>query len=267
LAEGLCEALDPQFGISPILLSKTQAKRLLQKLVPIGDVTHQAYHFSQVLGFLAERMPELLFDFFLKRIHFATKRERSGMSYSAIPFGLEGLFSCIDGTPVHEVLLRKVSHYLATRKNGLRSYWYTELFKLIAGSFGGAVLKVISELELECTDASYQTIALLLSNAPHGFVFHEKHFCAQLLERALRVSQKSHDHVAATLAASAETGTFTFASGQPSPRHVSIRDNANALAEEFKARPVVASFFRNLAQHAQITIDDMRRRDEEEFVG
>lgn len=265
LAEGLCEALDPQFGISPLLLSADQAATLLNKLVPTCEITYQSYHQGKVLEFLANRRAELVFNFLMDRITFAVRQGQERGDYTPIPFGLDGLFTSVEGTPLHLEILRKIRDELLTA-TGLRAYWLTGLFKMVAGGFGEATITVISELEEEPNEAKYKLVAILLGDAPNGFIFSRKEFCAGLLERAAGQSQDSYQRVASALAASEESGTFGGTPGEPSPKYAAIYEKATALAMEFNARPLVADFFQQLAQGAQNTIERMLERDEESFL-
>jgi hypothetical protein len=265
LAEGLCEALDPQFGISPLLLTADQVRTLLNKLVPTREISHQAYHQSKVLELFAARMPQLVFDFLMDRITFAVNQGQDRGNFNPIPFGLEGLFASIEGTPLQLEILRKIRDDLLTA-TGLKAYWLTGLFKMVAGGFGEATITVISELEQEPNEAKYKLIAILLGDAPNGFIFGRKEFCAGLLERAGSQSQDSYRRIVSALAASEESGAFRGIPGEPSPKYAAICEKATALATEFKARPLVAEFFQKLARSARDTIERMLERDEETFL-
>jgi hypothetical protein len=264
MAEALLESIDPQFGISPELMSDEEIDLILQKLVFTREITHQAFHFNRFLTYLVERSPRRVMRFFLDRIDHAVSQTRGESRYSPIPFGLEGLFAPISGSLEYVEILRDIAKSL-DGANAVRKYFLTKLFGLIAGAFDPSIQKVILELAKDKNEGSFAIIGTLLAEAPRTFVFSEKSLTAELLELANSVSSQALQNVSRGLWASTQSGVFHGTPGQPSPDHVSIRDQSIQAMSEYSNQPVVAAFFKNLASYMEGTIKDDLDRDEEMF--
>ena len=263
MAEVLAEAIDTNFGIPPDLLTDDDIARILRKLVPVREITHQNFHLARFLGYLVRRSPTRVVDLFVNRIEYSTAHKDEG-SYTPTPFGLEELFAQIADTPEHAAIVRVLAGSLK-EPDALMRYWFTKLFGLVAGSFGPATQAVISELAEGKTEENYKLIAILLHEAPREFIFSEKDFCAKLLEGANRISEQAFKNISGQLLASSQSGGFSGIPGEPFPQQVSIRDRAAKVAREYADRPVVARFYGDVAQFAQEIIDKQLERDEEEF--
>jgi hypothetical protein len=262
LAESLCEALDEQFGISLDGATDDDIKGLLRKLVPVRDVSIQAFHFGRFLGSAAKRDPEAVVSYLLDRIEFDVTHQEMGPTYSAVPFELDTAASVIRNHKSYPSVLHRLVEDL-NRSEGLKAYWLTKLFQKLAGGFGPEAIDVIKLLAESNRESSYKVLARLLAEAPRNFPFDQKELCAHLLETSFAISEEAHRRIRGALFSSTESGAFTAAPGRPSPRHTQVREQANKLAEEFAARPAVANFYGDLAKAAQRTIDAMLERDEE----
>jgi hypothetical protein len=263
MAEVFAEAIDSNFGIPPDLLSDEDIDKILQKLVPVREITHQNFHLARFLAFLVRRTPARVVDFFLRRIEYSTTH-KDEEGYTPTPFGLEDLFAQIADTPEHVAIVRLLARSL-NLQDVLRRYWFTKLFGLAAGSFGPATRAVISELAEDRTEENYKLIAILLQEVPREFIFSEKDFCAKLLEAANGISEQAFKNISGQLLASSQSGGFSGIPGEPFPQQVSIKDRAAKFATEQADRPIVAKFYRDVAQFAQEMIDRQLERDEEEF--
>ena len=263
MAEVFAEAIDSDFGIPPDLLTDDDIEKLLQKLVPVREITHQNFHLARFLAFLVRRKLARVVGFFLRRIEYSmTHKVAEG--YTPTPFGLDDLFAQIADTPEHAAIVRELAGSLNV-EDALQRYWFTKLFGLLAGSFGPATQTAISELAEDRTEEKYKLIAILLREVPREFIFSEKDFCAKLLEAANGISEQALKNISGQLLASSQSGGFSGIPGEPFPQRVSIKDRAAELSSEYADRPVVAKFYSDVAQCAQEMIDRQLERDEEEF--
>ena len=264
MAEVFAEAIDAKFGIPPDLLTDDDIERILQKLVPVREITHQNFHLARFLAFLVRRNSARVVGFFLHRIEYSMTH-KDEERYTATPFGLDELFAQIVDTPEHAAIIRALAGSL-NEQDALKRYWLTKLFGLVAGGFGPATQAVMSELAEDKTEENYKLIAILLQEVPREFIFSEKDFCAKLLEAANRISVQAFKNISGQLLASSQSGGFSGIPGEPFPQQVSIKDRAAKLATEYADRPVVAKFYSDVAQFAQEMIDKQLERDEEEFI-
>jgi hypothetical protein len=265
MAEALAEAIDLNFGIPPDNLTDDDLETVLKKLVPIREMTHHNFHLNRLMAYLVNRSPRLVVKFFADRIQFSIRQKEERTDHTPTPFGWEGLFGAIADTPTHSEILRELAEKLK-EDDALTRYWFTKLFGLVAGSFGASTKYVISELGKDRSDESYRIIAHLLEEAPRDFVFSDKDLCADLIEQADHKSPESHRRILAALVGSSQSGGFQGISGEPSPQQIAIRDQATRLATEYAGRPVVARFYKQVAQFAQEMIDKQLASDEEDFV-
>jgi hypothetical protein len=263
MAEVFAEAIDSNFGIPPDLLTDDDIEKILQKLVPVREITHQNFHLARFLAFLVRWTPARVVGFFLRRIEYSTTHKEEE-SYTPTPFGMEELFAQIADTPEHAAVVRVLAQSL-NEQDVLKRYWFIKLFGLVAGSFGPATQAIISELAEDKTEENYKLIAILLQEVPREFIFSEKDFCAKLLEAANRISEQAFKNISGQLVASSQSGGFSGIPGEPFPQQVSIKDQAAKLATEYADRPIVAKFYGDVAQFAQEMIDKQLERDEEEF--
>src|SRR5262249_27221885 len=103
--------------------------------------------------------------------------------------------------------------------------------------------------------------AHLLRGFEHSVVFDLADFVAEMLEAAAAVGSECHARTASELYALAIGGLFTGTPGQPAPRYLSDKKEAQRLAARFKSRPAVRAFYESLVSHAENSI----RRDLDEF--
>jgi hypothetical protein len=265
IAEAMSEGLDVQMGISPDLLKDEEIELILNKLVVTNEITEQMFHLSRLLSYFVKRSGTKVVDFFLKRIDYSIAHKDDQASYTPTPFGLSNLFGDFTTRQDYATTLR---HLVELQKGAdpLKRYFINKLFGLVAGPFGPATQNLIVEMSGDKDEETYKLIAGLLEEAPSNFIFSNNDLCARLLEGANVTSKDALRRITAGLIASTQSGVFTGIPGQPAPGQVSIRDRANQLALEYAQQPVVADFYRLVAQDAQRLIDEQLERDEEEFI-
>lgn len=263
MAEVFAEAIDVNFGIPPDLLADDDIEQILRKFVPVQEITHQHFHLARFLAFLVSRSPTRVVDFFVDRIDYSMSH-KDVEGYTPTPFGMDDLFAQIADAAQYEIIRALVR--TLNEPDALKRYWFTKLFGLVAGSFGPATQRVISELAEEKTADSYKLIATLLREAPREFIFSDKDLCANLLEAANGISDQAFKSISGQLFAISQSGGFSGIPGEPFPQQISIRDRGTKLAAEYAGRAVVAKFYSDVAQIAQQMIDRQLERDEEDFV-
>jgi len=203
--------------------------------------------------------------YFADRIRYSSLHKEDQRDYTPTPFLWEGLFGGIADTPLHAELLRELAENLK-EKDALTRYWFTKLFGLVAGSFGASTTYVISELAKDNSEDTYKVIGHLLDEAPREFVFLQKDLCANLVEQADRIFPDAHRRIVAALLGSSQSGGFQGIPGEPSPQQVAIKEQAVQLAADYASRPVVAKFYRQVADLSQELLDKQLASDEEDFV-
>jgi hypothetical protein len=265
MAEAFAEAIDLNFGIAPKQLTETDVEKILEKMVPVRELTNQNFHLNRLMVYLVGRSPRLVVKYFADRILYSILHREDQRDYTPTPFLWEGLFGGIADTPLHAELLRELAEHLK-EKDALTRYWFTKLFGLVAGSFGASTTYVISELAKDNSEDTYKVIGHLLDEAPREFVFLQRDLCANLVEQADRISPDAHRRILAALLGSSQSGGFQGISGEPSPQQIAIRDQARQLATEYAGRPVVEKFYRQVADLSQELLDKQLASDEEDFV-
>jgi len=143
-----------------------------------------------------------------------------------------------------------------------QEYWLRELFWSI-GSIDEKTLGVIDEL-LHRGDTQSARIALaLLGGAPPELALSRPHFAVHVIEECRRVDAKLAVSAESVLLTNAQTGPFNRASGQPSPKYLSMKDRSEALSEGFPQGSSGNLLFTRLREVAVEMLNRERLDDEQ----
>jgi hypothetical protein len=71
MAEAFAEAIDLNFGIAPNQLTDTDVEKVLEKMVPVRELTNQNFHLNRLMVYLVGRSPRLVVKYFAARIRYS----------------------------------------------------------------------------------------------------------------------------------------------------------------------------------------------------
>ena len=268
LADALCRAFNsnPQYGIPPAQLEEQDLKAILSKLIAVKKFTSGLHYVDQFLKYCSSLIPEAIVDFWLKRLDIAEKKSRTPSSdYQPIPhlFFLDGL-KAISSNPNYLDELRRVRDR-ALHPTMTNRFYLPRLFAQMSNDFSLPCLTVLDEwMESDNVD-KIKGIALLLREAPRGFVFSNTDFVSKLIEKSYTAGMDCYRSVKSGLFSSAAYGFKRGTPGQPMPEDIELRDQAKKLSQRFQPGSPTQRFYLSLAEHAEEEIRDGLARDEEVF--
>jgi hypothetical protein len=231
MAGEMCGAVD-YAGIKKEHLSEEQIRLLLDKLVPTKEI--DGHHTERFLAWVGEHCPAALFDFILRRLdrdaEFDRRNEKKA-GYSPIPHHRFGnAFRPLQNGPQYRTFLEQVRDRFVTQPE--QGFWLRELFWSI-GSIDGTALGVIDELVHRGDTESVRIALQLLGGAPPELALSRPHFAIHVIEECGRVEAQLGVSAESVLLTNAQTGPFNRASGQPSPKYLSMKARSDALSTLF----------------------------------
>jgi len=231
MAEEMCGAVD-YAGIKKEHLSEKQIHLLLDKLVPTKEI--DGHHTERFLAWVGEHFPAALFDFILRRLdrdaEFDRRNEKKA-GYSPIPHHRFGnAFRPLQNGPQYRTFLEQVRDRFVTQPE--QGFWLRELFWSI-GSVDATALGIIDELVHRGDTESVRIALQLLGGAPPELALTRPHFAIHVIEECGRVEAQLGVSAESVLLTNAQTGPFNRASGQPSPKYLSMKERSETLSALF----------------------------------
>jgi hypothetical protein len=137
------------------------------------------------------------------------------------------------------------------------------LYAAVVGGYDAVVIEDLRDWTRAGDRERLEIVAALLGKAPHSFVFSQRVFVVELLERAAAIGQDCLDTICESVGSSvilrARQGVF----GAPFPEDVEQeRESAAAAAVVSRASPAW-KFFDNLRRNAESNIRWKHQGDEE----
>ena len=126
-------------------------------------------------------------------------------------------------------------------------------------------LRVLGEWADSGEPEKIQDVAQLLSAARPDFVFEQRDFVVDLLDRAHAAGKECYDRVRSALAKPHYSQMRTGSGGTPFPQDVALKGKAEAVTAILAAGTPAERFYRDLASYAAHEIKDKQLRDEEDF--
>jgi hypothetical protein len=126
------------------------------------------------------------------------------------------------------------------------------------GSFDGEVLAYLDRWSLSANEQEFKLIGNVLRQAPSHFVFSHKEFVIHLLERARRASSEALQHVSENLFSSAIGGVMHGVPGEPFPRDVQMKKDAEAVLATLSRVSPAYTLYEWLKEHAASGIERAR---------
>jgi hypothetical protein len=256
LAEELCGLFHPEHGIAPDQLMAEDWATLLGRLEAVEDIG--GYHAGELLAYAARRTPRGVMRLFLNRLERSLGSEPR---FRPLPYEFRRGLRGFSESPDYEEILRDIRDRALTYPDSIQ-YWLPDLYSIVTG-YDESGLSILKEW-IESDDAmKIEAASRLLRKAHHDFVFQHAGFAARLLERAKAAGDTVYREVRGNLFSLAISGEYHGTPGKPMPRHVSMRESAEELADLADLPTAARDFYASLARHAERSIRDDLARDEE----
>jgi len=248
-----CKILEPRYGIAPTNLAVRQVRTILRSLTDVPDLEDSSI--QDFLSFVSGRYPETLVRFFLKRLKHPARRKTP--HFTPVPFRVHFNFEKFKAHPKYPVLLKEICS-LVQQPRFEYDYYLPKIFWLIVSDETG--LKILMAALRSGKRNSVLAAGRILSDTHENFAFERPEVIDLALTNAHRLGDKCYRRMLGMLTGLVVSGTKTGVPGQPMPRDVEVRDRAQELMERYSTKPHVASFFRDLKEHA---VRDIKRTVDE----
>ncbi|MFM0213269.1 hypothetical protein PQQ96_38435 [Paraburkholderia sediminicola] len=233
-------------------LSDEDVPALLEKLVPSADL--DGYWVQAVLAALSGERPALVLDFFLSRLLYSARND--DWSYRVCylrPYQAVALR--FKDAPGADGCMRRLVEWM--RDKGDDASLLSEAGELFASLFGPLDDHVIALLANELLTPSPQSIRVLISivaHADNSFVFTYRDIVIRLLDLAMTFDRELADAAISGLYRSAINGVSRSAPGQPSPKDLDMKQDAEKALSELSRFSIAFPLYDGLLRHAEQSI-------------
>jgi hypothetical protein len=266
LADAVLGALDSRYGLDPKQLTDAGIDSLLSRVEQLQTLEGRNYEVFQFIAFASERRPRQTVEALIRRIKAIDEHQDEKGSDRWLPMPYSGHGLSLPGVPHADnpqELVRLIRDAMLEATSMVR-FWLPVLFQLADPNLtaGRIVLREwLTPGELEKIVAA----ASLLRGFDHAVVFSEHELIAELLVAANMRGSECLQDTRSELFSLAISGVYSGAPGEPVPRHLHDRAEAERLAEKYASNPPVRDFYRSLRDHAESSIRmDVALWDEED---
>jgi transcriptional regulator with XRE-family HTH domain len=254
VADGLATALVGSSG--PKLLDLIEADgvdQLLAKLAPVPRF--EKYWVDKLLAELSARFPHAVAAFFRRRVEMAAALDNySFRAANTGPYSDETL-RVLETPQAPAIMAETWTWMLANDDRGQVFRWAA--LDVVEAMFldNSAFLARFLEGQLPHADPRALKLASeIIRRADHGFVFAETEFVIAFLERCEAVDLELLERVVSNLAAGASEGMRSGTPGEPYPRDLADRQQANAVLARLSRLSPAYELFEDIRLHAEGSI-------------
>jgi hypothetical protein len=189
------------------------------------------------------------------------RRNEKKIGYAPIPHHRFGnAFRPLQNGQHYRTFLEQVRDRFTTQPE--QEFWLRELFWAI-GSIDENTLGVIDELLHRGDTQSARIAFALLGGAPPELALSRPNFAVHVIEESRRADAQLGVSAESILLTNAQTGPFNRASGQPSPKYLSMKERSETLSELFAQGSSGNRLFTRLREVAVEMLNRERLDDEQ----
>ena len=270
LAAELFNIFNNRSGIPYDKLNDLQLEILLKELEPIKEIDD--HHIREFLKYISKKSPRSLIQFLINRIEYE-KRDADFKNwddirnwhkrYIAIPYqGLSEELANLHESAEYKDILRKIRDAMVRNDENL-NLRFSDLFKEISFGFNQVSLDVLNEWINSGNEREIVAASELLRDAPSELVLEHFDFVANILDKAYKVGYDCYRKICGILFEATLRGGSTRAFGEPDPRDIHLRDQANKILNELMMGSPEYRFYNLLKEHAENSINRDLKKDEE----
>jgi transcriptional regulator with XRE-family HTH domain len=242
-------------------LTAEDADDFLNKLMLLPEL--QGHWVECFLSVVSKSQGSRLARFFMKRVDHAAHNDDWGFRpcnygpYGHVPLRLRE-------SPDFAIVLREMSEWMKGREGLLFGERSAQLFDTLFKPFDEALVAALRAWVDAATEGDIRVIAKIVGEAHPNFVFEHTGFVTQFLERAKQFGKRALEQASFELFSSAIGGVRSGTPGQPFPRDVQMKQQAEkAMAQLPRFSPAYA-LYESIARHADWDIK-ISMRDAESF--
>ena len=212
-------------------LTEADVDALLNKLMRLSELDD--YWIDAFLSKASRHFPRLCATFFMQRVEYAaTKSDWDYRPCNFGPYAHEPMR--FRETSEFGSLLREVSQWMSRRDHGDYHFHHRarELFGAMFCPFDDVLVKFLTEWLDVATERDILTICDILDQAHPEFVFEQRPFVLQLLEKATQFGKKTLDRALGVLSSSAVSGMRSGTPGEPFPQDQAMKENAEKALKD-----------------------------------
>jgi len=229
-------------------------RHVLAMISQLADCSSiDGYHVSMLITEICSRAPETAADLLMRRVEIW---EQTGnvLAYDPLPRRWHHTPRFTDH-PQYGALLRKVHQWMASSfQSWRRQHAGSELFALIAGSFGQEALSVLREALTSGDAEQVKAVGSILRNAPRALLWDQVDFVSLALRSARQHGHDTVQAVAGGLHGLAFNGMRHGTPGQPFAEDTEQREKSAEILRQLPSKSVAAEFYRALIESAEHNI-------------
>lgn len=252
LGDAVLGALDPAHGLDPNQLSDTSIDTLLARIEQLRTLEGRNYEVLEFISFASKRRPAQTVEMLLRRVRAIDEHQedKSGDRWLPMPYSGHGLsLPGVHSAANHLELVRTVRD-ASLGATSSAQFWLPVLFYLVDPNLVAGRIALREWLASGEPD-KIVCVAGLLRGFVHSIVFSEHELIAELLVAANGCGTECLQDTKGELFAVAGSGVYTGVPGQPAPRHVQDKAQAERLAEVYAANETVRDFYSSVLAHAE----------------
>jgi len=225
-----------------------QARAMISQLADCSSI--DGYHVNMLITEICSQTPETAADLLMRRVEVWEQTENV-LAYDPLP-RLWHHRPSFAAYSQYGYLLRKVHQWMAKSvQSWRRQHAGSELFALIAGSFGEEVLNVLREALASGDTAQVKAVGSILRNAPRALLWDQVGFVSLALSSAQRYGPDGVQAVAGGLHALAFNGMRHGTPGQPFAEDTEQREKSAEILAQLPRKSVEAEFYHALMESAE----------------
>jgi transcriptional regulator with XRE-family HTH domain len=232
-------------------LTEADVGLLLNGLTPLPKL--HGHWIDAFLSKASKHFPRLCAAFFMRRVEHAASKD--DWSYRPSNFGPYGQVPLrFRETPEFGSLLREVSQWMGAHDHADFHFRHRarELFSAMFHPFDDVLVKFLKDWLDVATARDILTICDVLDQAHSGFVFEQRPFVTQLLEKAKQFGKKPLDRALRVLSKSAVSGLRSGTPGEPFPQDLAMKENADKALEDLPRFSPAYELYQDVRQCAEL---------------
>ncbi len=238
-------------------LTAADVGAVLEKFMEVPEL--DGHWLETFLALASKAFPNETADFFMRRVDRAAQSGQWAIRPCKHgPYGHVALR--FKETEAYGPLLVKVVTWMQQanyQKENLLIFRYRsrELFETIFGSFDAQVMQLLDSWSASADATDMSLIGNILYEAPPDFVFTHAPFVERLLERAKRLDQEAYKRLLSGLLASAVGGIRHGVPGEPFPRDLEMKKNAETVLRSLSRFSPAYPLYGDIKRHAEWNIN------------
>ena len=247
LAETVLGALSPQYGVDPSELADTSIDTFLTRVERLPRLERHDWELLEFLEFASRRRPVQTVEMLLRRVSAVDdhRDDQGSERWLPLPYSGHGVsLSGVHDAAEHADLVRLVRD-AGLDASGRVQFWLHVLFQLTDPKLS-AGRSALLEWAASGEQQKIVGAAGFLRDFDHSLVFSEHELIAELLAAANKCGVECLRYTKSELCALATSGIYSGTPGQPAPRHVHEKAEAERLANVYASNDPVHEFYRSL---------------------